>query len=89
MVNHPDHYKTSDGKECIDLMIEKFGIEPVICFCAINAYKYQFRAGNKENNPKEQDLAKAEWYIKKAKELCHDKVLGVDNMNVFGYLCEN
>lgn len=69
MVNHPDHYKGKDGKECIDCMIEDFDVPAVICFCLCNAYKYNFRAGKKEGNSMEQDKAKAEWYIKKAKEL--------------------
>lgn len=68
MVNHPAHYQR-DGKECIDCMIEEFGVKAVIDFCICNAYKYRFRAGHKEGNTREQDMAKADWYLKKAKEL--------------------
>ena len=50
-------------------MIDEFGIKAVIDFCMCNAYKYRWRAGLKEGNSKEQDLAKAQWYIKKAEEL--------------------
>ena len=50
-------------------MIEEYGVEAVINFCICNAYKYKWRAGLKEGNSKEQDLAKAEWYLNKAKEL--------------------
>lgn len=89
MVNHPDHYKDENGKECIDYMIEKFGEEVVIGFCACNAFKYRFRAGKKDGNSKEQDLAKAEWYINKGKELLHNHVLSLENSHLFGYLCEN
>ena len=67
-VNHPSHYQ-KNGKECIDCMIDEFGIKAVIDFCMCNAYKYRWRAGLKEGNSKEQDLAKAQWYIKKAEEL--------------------
>ena len=67
-VNHPEHY-LKNGKECIDCMIEEYGAEAVINFCICNAYKYKWRAGLKEGNSKEQDLAKAEWYLNKAKEL--------------------
>ena len=67
-VNHSEHY-SKNGKECIDCMIEEYGVEAVINFCICNAYKYKWRAGLKEGNSKEQDLAKAEWYLNKAKEL--------------------
>ena len=69
MVNHPEHYKDKNGKECIDCMLEEFGVEAVLDFCRVNAFKYRFRAGRKEGNSKEQDLAKAEWYDKKYAEL--------------------
>jgi hypothetical protein len=68
MVNHPAHYQ-KDGKECIDIMVETFGRLAVIDFCRCNSFKYQWRAGLKEGNSKEQDLAKAKWYDDKALEL--------------------
>ena len=68
MVNHPAHYQKG-GKECIDVMIEQFGKEATIHFCQLNSFKYRWRAGEKDGNSKEQDLAKAEWYDNKAKEL--------------------
>lgn len=61
MVNHPDHYKQG-GKECIEVMIEEFGEDAVIAFCKLNAFKYRWRAGKKDGNSLEQDLAKAKWY---------------------------
>lgn len=70
-VNHPAHYQ-KNGRECIDVMIEKFGTEAVINFCECNQFKYEWRAGMKEGNSAEQDLAKAEWYKNKAKELRDD-----------------
>lgn len=69
MVNHPKHYIDADGKECIDCMIDEFGLKAVLNFCQCNRYKYLFRAGKKEGNSKEQDIAKAEWYYKKYNEL--------------------
>lgn len=58
MVIHPEHYQ---GKyECIDEMIELFGIDAVIGFCKCNVYKYRFRQ-NKKNG--EQDVEKAENYM--------------------------
>lgn len=67
-INHPSHY-LKNGRECIDVMIEKFGTEAVINFCECNEFKYLWRAGLKEGNSAEQDRAKAEWYRKKAEEL--------------------
>ena len=67
-VNHPAHYQ-KNGKECIDVMIEKFGVQAVINFCECNQFKYEWRAGLKEGNSVDQDLAKANWYKNKAKEL--------------------
>lgn len=67
-VNHPSHY-LKNGRECIDVMIEKFGVEAVINFCDCNQFKYEWRAGLKEGNSAETDRAKAAWYRKKAEEL--------------------
>ena len=70
-VNHPSHY--TDGKfECIDEMVIMFGAKAVYYFCICNAYKYQRRAGKKIGNSAEQDFAKKDWYLTKAKELMDD-----------------
>ena len=50
-------------------MIEMFGVQAVINFCECNQFKYEWRAGLKEGNSAEQDLAKAAWYENKAREL--------------------
>jgi|GEM_PF-1311927 len=67
-INHPSHY-LKNGRECIDVMIEKFGAQAVINFCECNEFKYLWRAGLKEGNSAETDRAKAAWYRKKAEEL--------------------
>ena len=59
-VNHPTHYQGKN--ECIDVMLAMLGVEAVKGFCKCNAYKYRFRAGQKEGNSAEQDIEKAEWY---------------------------
>lgn len=59
-VDHPSHYQGKN--ECIDVMLAMFGVEAVKGFCKCNAYKYRFRAGQKEGNSAEQDIEKAEWY---------------------------
>lgn len=60
-VNHPSHYQ-KDGKECIDVMLELYGIQAVIHFCECNAFKYRWRAGMKAGESTEVDLEKAKWY---------------------------
>lgn len=62
-VNHPSHYQKAGRKECIVEMEEKYGAEITAIFCLTNADKYLYRAGDKENNPAEQDLSKAKFYF--------------------------
>lgn len=69
MVNHPSHYNLPNRKECIDEMIDKYGSENVEIWCILTAYKYWYRAGNKDGNTAVQDLAKGKWYTNKAEEL--------------------
>lgn len=65
-VNHPKHYNRENGMECIDEMILFFGKEVVMNFCLCNAWKYRYRAADKNG---EEDLKKSDWYIQKYKEL--------------------
>lgn len=67
MVNHPSHYNLPDRKECIDEMIDIYGLKDVAKWCEITAYKYKYRAGHKDSL--EQDTQKAIWYTIKAREL--------------------
>ena len=62
MVNHPSHYNIPGKNECIVEMEEKFGKEAVYYFCVLNAFKYRYRAGEKEGNSYEQYEKKAKWY---------------------------
>lgn len=56
---NPNHYKS--GKyECIEEMIQMFGIEAVKNFCMCNVYKYRYRANQKNG---EEDIKKAEKYM--------------------------
>lgn len=71
-VNHPTHYNTG-SIECIDAMQSAFGDEAVIQFCKLNAFKYVWRAGNKEANTEVDDLQKAQWYLSKAIQLCSNQ----------------
>lgn len=63
MVVHPSHYNKDGRKECIVEMEEKYGAEATAVFCLTNAYKYLYRAGDKIDNPMEQDRNKAKFYF--------------------------
>lgn len=59
MVDHPNHYNA--GKyECIDVMVETFGLDSTKEWCIMNAFKYLYRY--KHKNGKE-DISKAKWYL--------------------------
>ena len=58
-VYRPLHY-TQGRIECIDAMIEAFGIHDVRVYCKLNAFKYLWRADLKSPD---QDLEKAIWYL--------------------------
>lgn len=68
-VKKPYHYNSGDI-ECIDAMIAAFGIEEVKSFCKINAFKYIWRATNKNGL---EDMKKAVWYLNKYIELNKSK----------------
>lgn len=66
MVNHPSHYNAPGRKECIEEMIDIFGVEDVRTWCKVNIYKYLYRHDMKDG---EQDLQKANNYEEIYKEL--------------------
>ena len=66
MVNEPPHYK-QHAMECIDEMVEVFGVETVKAYCKCAAWKYRYRAPFKGKF--DEDNAKADWYLKKLSEL--------------------
>ncbi len=68
-VNHPAHYNRQGRKECIDEMLERYGRDAVLNFCALNRYKYLYRADLKNGK---EDLCKAAWYEQKYIELGGD-----------------
>ena len=70
MVNHPNHYQ-GNKLECIDVMVDVFGIDKVKAFCELNAFKYQWRSNSKGTDV--QDKAKAIWYLSKYNKLSKDK----------------
>lgn len=70
LINKPKHYNREGAMECIDEMQLIFGTEAVKHFCLCNAWKYRYRATEKNGD---EDLAKSDFYIKKYKELCNEK----------------
>ena len=66
MVNDPPHYKQHE-MECIDEMLVVFGVQAVIDYCRCAAWNYRYRAPYKHKFKMDND--KADWYLKKAKEL--------------------
>lgn len=65
-VEHPSHYNREGAIECIEEMILAFGKEKVAAFCLCNAWKYRYRAADKNGI---EDLEKSDWYMRKYKEL--------------------
>lgn len=77
-VNHPSHYNVHKH-ECIDEMIAVFGVEAVMTFCKLTTWKYRYRAGAKDGESKEKDLAKADWYMDKLTDLLAYSSMGGTN----------
>ena len=66
MVNHPSHYCQGD-MECIDGIVGAFGKDEAVVFCKINAFKYLWRLGHKDDEA--QEIGKIKWYLDKYLEL--------------------
>lgn len=69
-VDHPSHYNREGAKECIEEMEMIFGRRAVCTFCLLNAWKYRYRAADKNGK---EDLKKSDWYLAKYEELGGDK----------------
>jgi hypothetical protein len=63
--DHYDDCYSDREKEGIAI----FGYEAVAIFDILSAYKYYYRAGSKEGNSKEQDLAKINNYMRHSAEM--------------------
>ena len=66
LVNHPTHYTSGCGFECIEMMEMVFGKETVHDFCTLNAFKYLWRHRQKGGA---DDIGKAKWYLEYTKGL--------------------
>lgn len=69
-VNHPAHYCQDGAVECIDEMLQVFGVEAVMNFCLLNVWKYRKRAVFKNGK---EDIEKSNWYMKKWLQLAEQK----------------
>lgn len=65
-VDHPSHYQSADGIECIDAIRAALGLEGFVSHCRGTAIKYAFRAGKKQKHA--EDLRKACVYLRWAAE---------------------
>ena len=65
VVDHPKHYNNY-SVEVIDMMEKIYGVEKLMVFCELNAFKYRMRMGTKGNM--QEDFEKEQWYLNKIKE---------------------
>ena len=86
LVVHPQHYNIPGRKECIVEMRELFGGFITAIFCLMNAYKYLYRAGEKDGNSKEQDASKARWYYEYAKKIVRRRWLVGKFRKLYNYI---
>ena len=70
----PSYYNDSDIS-CIDAMVSAFGRKEVATFCKINAMKYIWRLGHKDEEA--QEIGKIKWYLDKYLELTKPPIGGV------------
>lgn len=63
-INHPAHYQSDAGVECIDAIHAALGDDGFVAHCRGTAMKYVFRAGKKGSTA--EDLRKAAWYLGRA-----------------------
>lgn len=91
MVNHPLHYQglevNGTNVECIDAMEGLKGWFNTAIFCELNAFKYNWRVGEKDMIP--QELGKIAWYGDKAKELWNKALRWVYPKNGHKYAIVN
>lgn len=64
MVNHPPHYQSDNGIECIDAIRAALGRDGFVSYCTGNAIKYLWR----DKTDRVEDLRKAAWYLNRAIE---------------------
>ena len=58
---NPSYY-AGEKCQCINAMLQQFGVDKVQDFCLLNAFKYLWRCTKKYETPYE-DITKAQWYL--------------------------
>ena len=66
-INHPQHYQSDSGIECIEAIEAALGRDGTVAYCRGSAFKYLWRAGRKGDAA--DDLRKAAWYCERAARL--------------------
>lgn len=82
-ISHPSHYNLPGKKECIEQMREDYGNHITAIFCLTNAYKYLYRAGNKENEDRIDDISKAIWYYDYVNDYLFSAVSGNKTIKLY------
>jgi len=67
LVNHPPHYQTAAGLECIDAIQAALGDAGFVAYCRGNVMKYAWRTGLKGDPA--ADLRKAAWYASRGAQV--------------------
>lgn len=75
VINKPAHYNREGAMQCIEEMLVLFGTQAVMDFCRCNAWKYRYRAADKNG---QEDLAKSDVYMKWYKQLKETGTLTLD-----------
>jgi hypothetical protein len=70
-VNHPTHYQSAGGIECIEAL-ESLGLGKA--FCTGNAIKYLWRLNGKGKAV--EDARKAQWYVQRLIEILEKEATG-------------
>lgn len=70
-VNHPKHYNNHPSG------VEYKEISKWLSGCIVQAFQYVWRAGSKDDNPKEQDLQKAIFWINEELTIPYDSAYSI------------
>lgn len=60
LVNHPEHYQSESGLECIDAIRAQMTVDQFAAYCQGNVVKYLWRWRQKAGV---ESLKKAQWYL--------------------------
>lgn len=87
LTSHPSYYNKEGRKECIDEMVDIFGLYNTIQWALMTCYKYRYRLGAKDNE--EMELAKIQWYenwIREQVGICEDYAFMIPQAGINQYI---